>query len=977
MSTNSFDQLERLFNAARVLVGEEREAFIAAVCAGDANLRKELESLLKADESADDDSFLSPVADLPLSMMYQGESLRDSQIGPYKLLEPLGEGGMGEVWLAEQKAPIKRQVAFKVIKLGMDTKEVIARFESERQALAVMDHPNIAKVYDAGVTESGRPFFVMELVRGVSVDEFCDLHKLSTVARIRLFMDICRAVQHAHQKGVIHRDLKPSNVLVTMHDDKPVPKVIDFGIAKAVGFNLTARTLVTSMGQMVGTPAYMSPEQAEMHGVDVDTRTDVYSLGVMLYELLVGEKPLDLKAKAREAIHEAIRDSQIPKPSTRLTSLGQRQQTIAEYRQTTPEQLRKELRGDLDWIVLKSIEKDRTRRYETVNGLSMELARYLNKEPIVARPPSLTYRTKKFIQRNKTMVASATLVFIALIAGITAATIGFVRAKAAEEIANEEALTAKRVSDFMVDLFQVSDPSVARGNSITAREILDQGADRIENELQDEPVVRARLLHTIGQVYWELGLEEEAVKMMREAISLREKMLGPDHNDVAESLRELADIRGRHFGAIMPDVRVEILELLNRVREIHEKNLGPNHPEVAEDWFQVSVFTLTRLQREDTRDFESAIDAAEKALSIWEEAYGPDDPRLYRVLIRLGGLYRDYKGDMERAVLYLNRAVENIEGAYGPDHGLLLDPLFGLYMLEYRRDFRSPKTLELFQKMWEISDEAILDSDAYISNFINTGTYLTLTGYLEEAEASMERAARLLKQKFGEDVEDTVFAHLRLIQLYISQERWSEVIEKAAYTRPIWARNNSINNVAGADYYKGIAHAALGQLDDAEIALTEALNTYEVYSRRYDLTTTLWELGRIQRLQGRHQLAEATEARMRAAALESTRGELARDSDARFYALALLGCRELWKIRTPKIHCYGSPFDTKTALEYAEQAVAHNDKAKQNVSILAVAHHFAGNREEAIRTMEKAMSLIHENDPAMQNYQYWLDQFNR
>ena len=389
METGSFDQLERLFRAARVLSGDERSAFIDAACAHNPGLRAELESLLASDEEAEDDSFLSAPADVNLEILHQTSSLKGQTIGPYKFIELLGEGGMGEVWLGEQKTPIKREVAIKIVKLGMDTKEIVARFESERQALAVMSHPNIAKVFGAGIMESGRPYFVMELVRGVPVNEYCDQHKLSTTARIELFMDICNAVQHAHQKGIIHRDLKPSNILITEHDDKPLPKVIDFGIAKAIGYNLTTSTLVTSMGQIVGTPAYMSPEQALKSGLDVDTRTDVYSLGVMLYELLVGTKPIDFKAKAQQAIHEAIRDSLVQKPSTRLTSLGLEQKTIAEYRQTTPERLRKELSGDLDWIVLKSIEKDRSRRYETVNGLKLELKRYLSNEPIIARPPSL------------------------------------------------------------------------------------------------------------------------------------------------------------------------------------------------------------------------------------------------------------------------------------------------------------------------------------------------------------------------------------------------------------------------------------------------------------------------------------------------------------------------------------------------------------------------------------------------------------
>ena len=778
METDALDKLERLFRAACILTGAEQLAFIEAACSNDEKLRKELESLLQADEGAEDESFLD-TSKGALDILDQSEILLGQQIGPYKLIEPLGAGGMGEVWLGEQKEPIKRQVAFKLIKLGMDTKQVVARFESERQALAVMDHPNIAKVYDAGVTKTGRPFFVMELVRGVPVNEYCDAKRLSTANRIRLFMDICRAVQHAHQKGIIHRDLKPSNVLVTEHDDKPVPKVIDFGIAKAVGYNLTTHTLVTGVGQLIGTPAYMSPEQADTKGFDVDTRTDVYSLGMMLYELLVGTKPIDLKEKAQQAIQDAIRDTEVPKPSTRLTSLGQQQVSIAEQRQTTPDQLRRELKGDLDWIVLKSIEKDRTRRYDTVNGLTMELGRYLDNQPVIARPPSVVYRTQKFIRRNQTIVVAGTFVFLALIGGITAATVGLLRAQKAEQVAQQEALTSQSVSDFLIQLFEVSDPGVARGNSITAREILDQGAARIESELKDQPEVRARLLHTMGKVYWELGLEDESTTMLREAIDLRKSTLGADHPQVAESMRSLAITRSGHFGAIMPEQRKEILGLLYEAKEIHEKQLGPAHPEVAEDWASIAVFTLDRLTQDDPAEYEQAIAAAKKALTIWEAAYGPEDPRLHKMLYRLAGWYRDWKKDYDTAAQYYARSASIIENVYGSESGLMLEPLYGLYRMEYQKDFRSPKIIESFNRMWAVTDEEIINSDADPSLYITTASYLQFTGHLEQAEASLERAARILKKKFGDDVEDMVFAHSRLVQLYVAQERWEEVEEKS------------------------------------------------------------------------------------------------------------------------------------------------------------------------------------------------------
>ena len=975
METHSFDQLERLFQAARVLTGAERSAFIEAACSEDAVLRGELESLLAADEEADSDSFLAPVAGAAINILEEQGSLKGEQIGAYKLLEKLGEGGMGEVWLAEQKKPVKRQVALKLIKLGMDTREVIARFESERQALAVMDHPNIAKVLDGGATEKGRPYFVMELVRGMPINEYCDAHRLSTEDRIRLFMDVCRAVQHAHQKGVIHRDLKPSNVIVAAHDDRPAPKVIDFGIAKAVGYSLTTHTLVTSLGQAIGTPAYMSPEQAEMRGLDVDTRTDVYSLGVMLYELLVGARPIDLAAKADHAIRRTIVDSEIPKPSTRYTSLGLRRKTIAEQRKTTPEQLRRKLQGDLDWIVLKSVEKDRTRRYETVNGLAMELERYLNNEPIVARPPSVMYRVSKFVRRNRPTVVAAALVLLALIGGFTAATVGLVRAQRAEQRAASEALTAQQVSDFLIGLFEVSDPSVARGNSITAREILDMGAERIETELQDEPEVRARLLHTIGEVYWELGLEEESAALLKEAINLREEVLGPDHPDVATSLRALATTLSRQFGGIPSEKRKEILEILHRARTIHEKQLGTNHPEVAEDWSRIGYYTLNRLVREDTSDFDAAIEAAEKALAIYREAYGNVAPQVASMLYRLGGLYRDGKNDFDKAAQLFEQTAQIYESVYGSTTGNLLNPLFGLFFLEYQKDRTNPKVFELFERMWAIPDDELLDSDANISLFISTSTYLQRIGHRTEAEESLKKAVRLLAQKLGPDVEDMVFALSRLIQLYVTQERWEDILPLVDRTLPLWERNDSHSNVGSTYYYQSIALTGLGRHEEAEAAIRRSLAIFEEHSRRYDLTTGYWELARILRRQGKIDEAGEAERRMRVAALESTMGPRARDSDFRFYTLALLGCREQWKTRAAMIHCDGDPVEVETALEYAEKAYGVAENTHQNMSALAVAYHFAGRDEEASALMEKALSRLHPDDLTASNYRSWLERF--
>src|SRR3989475_8483612 len=369
------------------------------------------------------------------------------RIGRYKLREKVGEGGCGVVYVAEQEEPIRRRVALKVIKLGMDTRQVIARFEAERQALAILDHPNIAKVLDAGTMENGRPYFVMELVRGIKITDYCDQNHLDTKQRLGLFIQVCNAVQHAHQKGIIHRDLKPSNILVTLHDGVPVPKVIDFGIAKATEGRLTNLTVYTELRQFIGTPAYMSPEQAEMSGLDIDTRSDIYALGVLLYELLTGKTPFDANELLKAGLDEmrrTIREKEPERPSTRVSTLrGEELTTTAKRRGLEPPKLINLLRGDLDWIAMKCLEKDRARRYETANGLASDIQRHLNNEPVVARPPSALYRIEKLVRRNRLAFTAAALLALALVLGIVASTWQAIRATRFRQQAQGEAPRAE------------------------------------------------------------------------------------------------------------------------------------------------------------------------------------------------------------------------------------------------------------------------------------------------------------------------------------------------------------------------------------------------------------------------------------------------------------------------------------------------------------------------------------------------------
>jgi len=656
------------------------------------------------------------------------------ELGPYRLLSVLGEGGMGIVYLADQTSPIRRRVAIKVLKLGMDTEQVVARFESERQALAVMDHPNIADVFDSGVTSSGRPYFVMEVVHGTPITDYADTHRLNTAERIRLFLRVCSAVQHAHQKGVIHRDLKPSNVLVAFEGADPTVKVIDFGVAKAIGVGLTDRTLVTRMGQQVGTPEYMSPEQAEMSHLDVDTRTDVYSLGVMLYELIVGTRPFDLSAKPGYVISHTLREEDTPRPSTKLTTLGDTLDTVARHRGTTPESLRRELKGDLDWIILKAMAKDRTHRYDTVNGLAMDLMRHLDDEPVLARPPSTGYRLRKFVRRNRAAVLATGVAMAGLIAGGAAATVGLVQAVEERERAEQAAATAERVSDFLVQIFQVSEPGEAGDGTITARQVLDQGAAHIGSGLEDQPGIQATLLRVMAEVYGGLGLHDDAVSLAERAVALLERSGAGDGEELARSLEVLGTFSG--FQGRWGEAESAL-----------DRALGMRSPGTPEYASVLASSARVYLRRGRLQEVEPLL---REALAIYEAQPGPDGLEVGRILGDFGSFHLTLR-DHDAAEPYLRRSLAILERGLGPDHAEVAGVVSNLGAAAHMRgDYAEAEPL--YTRAYRITERS-LGPDHFRMTLLlhNLGETDWAQGRLPEAEERLNRALVGKEQVLGAD----------------------------------------------------------------------------------------------------------------------------------------------------------------------------------------------------------------------------------
>jgi serine/threonine protein kinase len=708
-------------------------------------------------------------------------------IGPYRLVKLLGEGGMGQVWLADQTVPVRRKVALKLIKGGRYDQSVIQRFESERQSLAIMDHPAIAKVFDAGTTQDGQPFFVMEFVPGLPITKYCDEKRLNTRERLELFIKVCDAVQHAHQKAIIHRDLKPGNIMVTEVDGKAAPHIIDFGIAKATEKQPDSEALVTQVGMLVGTPGYMAPEQTDSSIQDIDTRADVYALGVILYELLTGALPFDLKRWQKQPLHEVlrqIREDDPPRPSTRLTIDAESATDSAGMRQVEPRQLVSLLQGDLDWITMKALEKDRARRYDSPTSLAADIRRYLADEPVLATPPSVSYRASKFIKRHRVGVLAATVVFLMLIALAVSMTVQAVRIARERDRANREAAAAKNVSDFLIGLFNVSDPSKARGNTITAREILDQGANQIETKLTNQPEVQARLLATIGNVYETLGLYPQAQRPLERSLELRRRVLGPQHpdtlrgmNDLARVLREKEQLTAsedllrntlaterRVLGPENPDTLSSMTELANVLHdegrlpeseklrretlEVQRRVLGPEHPDTLR-----SMNNLGDVLGEEGQLFE-AEELLRQTLDIRRNVLGPDHPETLRTAYDLAA-YLSFDNHLAEAEKLQRETLElrrRVLGDVHPDTLSSVDNLASILSSEHHyaeAERLRRETLEVQRRVLGSADPSTLYT---MSGLANT---LSEQGRYKEADALLHEALEIQIRVRGPDHPDT------------------------------------------------------------------------------------------------------------------------------------------------------------------------------------------------------------------------------
>jgi eukaryotic-like serine/threonine-protein kinase len=803
---------EDLFAAALALPAAERDSYLRRACGTNVDLLKRLKGLLSSFVSAS--SFINGDA---------GISGHSDQIGTYQLLRELGEGGCGVAYLADQTVPIKRQVALKLIKPGMDTKAVIARFEAERQVLALLDHPNIAKVFDAGATREGRPYFVMELVRGIKVTEYCAQSRLTVSERLSLFIQVCQAIQHAHQKGIIHRDIKPSNVLVTQHDGLPLTKVIDFGIAKATQGSLTDQTLHTEIDQIIGTPAYVSPEQARPSQAGIDTRSDIYSLGVLLYELLTDHTPFDAHELAEtsiERLRQRICTEEPVWPSRRLTSLTDESLArVATATATTSSKLIRQIRDDLDWIVMQCLEKEPSRRYQAVNELIGDLDRYLRHEPVLARPPSLIYTVCKLTRRNRIAFTSASmlLLFISIFVATTA--MQAQRIAAERDLAERERQGAQRMSNVALNIFSIADPFQSLAKEVSGPAILEQAAKSIERELRDEPAPRARLLQAVGLAHVRRGEFKPAVDYLRDAVGTLSQMRGAEGQalsamvDLSLALRMSGDLQGARQTLVHGQLIAEqsglqrspvyARLLLNRGRicliegrvsegradlerslRLYRDVVGPRSVEVAEVLSELSTALIW------TDDHKLAEKAARESIDVFNSTVPSMYPDRVQTEANLAeALYLQNR--LDEAASLLVEALRKSTELFGNNSAEVADILDRLSIVRYAQ--RRLSESETYSRK-AVATARIAYGDKHTltaSMATSLGRTLAEQGKYLEAEATLREAHETFARMLPSDHQYIASSEYLLGEILLATNRVSEAEAVIAASMNRWKRNDA------------------------------------------------------------------------------------------------------------------------------------------------------------------------------------------
>jgi serine/threonine protein kinase/Tfp pilus assembly protein PilF len=846
MTPQRFQEIRGVFETLVSMSSSNQAAFLDDLRSRDSELAREVEALLVV--HARRGSFIeAPAARLHEDDPFSVVPRPEKWIGCYHLIELIGEGGMGQVWRAEQTVPVRRIVAVKLIKAGMDTREVVSRFQSERQALALMEHQAIARVFDAGATPEGRPYFAMEYVDGVPITTYCDDQRLSIRDRLKLFVRVCEGVQHAHQKAIIHRDLKPSNVLVTAIDGKPVPKIIDFGLARAMSPDDPDTTALTRVGAILGTPDYMSPEQASLGPQDLDIRADVYSLGVILYELLSGALPLDLRGLSFAETLRRVAEADAPRPSTRV-GMQPADSAAPRNRRSDSAALISQLRGDLDAIALKAIEKDRRRRYDSPADLAADLGRYLRNEPVTARPANAPYLVRKYVRRHRAGVAAA-----AVLLGLAVA-FAIWQGVELRRITRERD-RADRITQFMTGMFKVSDPSESRGNQITAREILDRASADMGAGLSRDPELQAQIMDTMGAVYDNLGLFKQAQGLLdravrirrrilgsedprtaqsianlanvlnadghrtdgerlhREALGIRQRLLGPDHPDTLKSMNDLA------WNLLMSGRYRESEQLYRTVLDQRRRVLGPEHPD-----------TLTSLDRlGETLDAQVRFAEAEplerKALDIKRKVLGLDHPETLRAMHHLANtLYNE--GSLTEAERVARDLLEISKRVLGAHHSDTLTSMIVLAnILEEQGRYAEAERLN--RQALEIQRQVLApDHPNALVAMNNIAEILAEEGRYAEAEAMHREVVASRIRVLGPEHRNTLYSVSKLAGVLIVRGKFDEAETLLRKTLAVQLRVLGADHPDTADTTYNLAGLAAHQrrLDEAVSDLRNAID---------------------------------------------------------------------------------------------------------------------------------------------------------